>query len=170
MASSLQQMLRRFPRHGEVRWIGLSPGRKQPIQVVDEVLCQVGTGLEGDRHARSGRGKRQVTLVQHEHLAVVEALAGQPVSPADLRRNLVVSGINLWALKDRVFRVGEALLQGTGPCAPCNRMEANLGPGGYNAMRGHGGITASVLEAGWIRTGDTVVFVDGDGDPSLTEP
>jgi MOSC domain-containing protein YiiM len=108
--------------------------------------------------------------VQHEHLAVVSALVGREVHGRDLRRNLVVSGINLWALKDRVFRVGEALLQGTGPCAPCNRMESNLGEGGYNAMRGHGGITASVLEAGWIRVGDAVEFVDGDGDDSLTQP
>jgi MOSC domain-containing protein YiiM len=163
-------MLRSFPRPGAVEWIGLSPGRKQPIVEVDGVLCEVGTGLKGDRHALSGRGKRQVTLVQHEHLAVVSALVGREVHGRDLRRNLVVSGINLWALKDRVFRVGEALLQGTGPCAPCNRMESNLGEGGYNAMRGHGGITASVLEAGWIRVGDAVEFVDGDGDDSLTQP
>ena len=151
-------------------WIGCSPARKAPIDEVDEVFVRVGTGLDGDRHAQSGRGKRQVTLIQVEHLAVVQALTGKEVAFRDLRRNLAVSGINVWALKDRIFRVGEALLEGTGPCAPCNRMEENLGPGGYNAMRGHGGITARVLEEGWVRRGDPVVFVDGDGDPSLTQP
>ena len=163
-------MLRTFPRQGRVEWLGRSPGRREPIDVVDHVRVEVGTGIEGDRHAKSGRGKRQVTLVQHEHLATVSALVGRPVGPEEIRRNVVVSGINVWALKDRVFRVGTVLLKGTGPCAPCSRMEENLGAGGYNAMRGHGGITASVLEAGDIAVGDGVVFVEGDGDPSLTEP
>jgi len=163
-------MLRAFPRQGRVIWLGRSPGRKQPIQALERVRVEVGTGIEGDWHASSGRGRRQVTLIQHEHLAVVSSLVGRAIRPEAIRRNVVVAGINVWALQDRVFRVGGVILQGTGPCAPCNRMEESLGPGGYNAMRGHGGITASVLEAGAIQVGDAVVFLDGDGDPSLTEP
>ena len=163
-------MLRTFPREGRVVWLGRSPGRKQPIDVVETVDVELRTGIVGDRHATRGRGKRQVTLIQQEHLAAVSALMGREVLPSEVRRNIVVSGINVWALKDRVFRVGTTVLQGTGPCAPCSRMEENLGPGGYNAMRGHGGITASVVEAGTIRIGDVVRFVDGDGDPTLTEP
>jgi MOSC domain-containing protein YiiM len=101
--------------------------------------------------------KRQVTLIQHEHLAVIAALLGHAVPPELLRRNVVVSGVNLIGLKNRRFRIGTALLEGSGPCDPCSRMEENLGPGGYNAMRGHGGITARVVIAGTIRPGDDVV-------------
>jgi MOSC domain-containing protein YiiM len=147
-----------LPRAGRLEWIGLSPARCAPIEVVGSAMIQAGTGLEGDHHARSGRSKRQVTLIQAEHLPVVAALLGRDsVPPELLRRNLVVSGINLLALKERRFRIGEVLLEGSGPCAPCSRMEWNLGPGGYNAMRGHGGVTAVVLEGGTVRVGDPVV-------------
>ncbi len=72
----------------------------------------------------------------------------------------MVSGINLRALKDRRFQVGEAVLEATDDCHPCSRMEAILGPGGYNAVRGHGGITARVVEGGAVRIGDAVTALD----------
>ena len=68
----------------------------------------------------------------------------------------VVRGLNLIALKGVRFHLGSALLEGTGACHPCSRMEQTLGPGGYNAMRGHGGITAVVLEDGDVTLGDTL--------------
>jgi MOSC domain-containing protein YiiM len=73
-----------------------------------------------------------------------------------LRRNLVVTGINLIALKDKQFHVGGALLEYTGLCHPCSAMEATFGAGGYNAVRGHGGITARIIETGVIAVGDSI--------------
>ena len=123
--------------------------------------ARVGSGLDGDHHAKRGKpSKREVTLIQAEHLAAAASLTHQGAVTPDLtRRNIVVSGINLLALKDRRFQIGAAILEATGPCEPCSRMEENLGPGGYNAMRGHGGITARVVESGAIRVGDEVRFV-----------
>jgi MOSC domain-containing protein YiiM len=149
-----------LPQVGRVVWIGLSPARRAEMVAVNEVLARVGTGLEGDHHAQSGASKREVTLIQQEHLAVVANLLGMHrVAPFWVRRNIVVAGINLMALAKARFEIGDALLEGTGPCPPCSRMEENLGTGGYNAMRGHGGITTRVLREGTIRVGDRVAFL-----------
>jgi MOSC domain-containing protein YiiM len=141
-------------RPGEVVWIGLRPGRRQDLVSVVEADLDPTFGLAGD-HGRSRT--RQVTLIAAEHLGAIAAYLGRTdVPPALLRRNIVVRGINLHALKDRTFRLGSALLQATGDCHPCSRMEEILGPGGYNAVRGHGGITARVLAAGQVRLGDPI--------------
>ncbi len=133
---------------------------------VDATTALAGIGLAHDRLGRRGEAElstRQVTLIQAEHLPVIAQLARvEAVDPLALRRNLVVSGINLLALKNAKLRIGEAvLLEVVGPCAPCSRMEEAVGPGGYAAMRGHGGMTARVLEGGPLAVGDAVVALQG---------
>ncbi|PHP29577.1 MOSC domain-containing protein [Limimaricola cinnabarinus] len=123
------------------------------MRAVDSVGIEA-DGLQGD-HARPG--KRAVTLIQAEHLPVIAALSGlDAVAPETLRRNIVVSGLNLTAARHRLLRVGSAVLRFSVPCAPCSRMEAALGPGGYNAMRGHGGWCMEVVEPGRAGLGDAV--------------
>lgn len=152
MSDELDRLVARFAAEGRVRWIGLRPGRRVPVRAVAAASVRP-HGLDGDR--RTSPGKRAVTLIQAEHLPAIAALAGlDTVAPELLRRNLAVSGINLLALRKATFRIGSAVLRGTGPCAPCSRMEEALGPGGFNAMRGHGGITAEVVEPGEIAVGD----------------
>ncbi len=154
--SPLAQLMANLPQRGRVDWIGLRPSRTQPMQVVDEAEATPGGGLAGDRYS-GGNGKRGVTLIQAEHLPAIAALCGHDrVAPATLRRNLVVSGIPLIALKGRRFRIGEVELEGTAPCDPCSRMEDALGVGGYNAMRGHGGLCARIVRGGIVHVGDEV--------------
>ncbi|MFZ2754563.1 MAG: MOSC domain-containing protein [Lysobacteraceae bacterium] len=158
--SELHRLMTQFPRVGQVRWIGLRPARNVPMRAVDSAEAVTGRGLLGDRYA-SASGKRGITLIQAEHLPAIAALVGlDAVETGALRRNLVVSGIPLIALKGRRFRIGDVLCEGTAPCEPCSRMEAVLGPGGYNAMRGHGGLCARVLQGGTLRVGDAVTWIE----------
>jgi MOSC domain-containing protein YiiM len=163
----LRALTRQFPRAGVLHSIFLRPGRREPVLSVQSAHALAGRGLEGDRSALPGKpegDKRQVTLIQAEHLPVIAALAGMAeVRPSDLRRNLVVSGLNLLAAKalfndqPMVLRIGPVVLEVSGPCEPCSRMDEVLGPGGYNVLRGHGGLTARVLTGGYLRSGDAVV-------------
>lgn len=153
--STIARLEKSLPQTGRLDWIGLRPAREADMTVAETAQVTAADGLVGDRGVSA---KRAVTLIQAEHLSVIAALLGKnhPIHPQLVRRNLVVSGINLLALRHRRFRIGGAILEGTAPCAPCSKMEAALGPGGWNAMRGHGGLYAAVVEGGEISVGDPV--------------
>ena len=159
--SPLKILLNTLPQIGRVDWLGVRPARDVPMQVLEQVQILEDKGLDGDRFSGRAGNPRQVTLIQKEHLNVIGGcLNRDAVPPALLRRNIVVSGINLLALKDKRFQIGGAVLEFSGLCHPCSKMERLLGTGGYNAMRGHGGITARVYKAGLVRLDDTVSFID----------
>lgn len=185
---TIHQLRATFPRPGRLEWIGLREARRGPVRSVPEAELHPLVGLIGDHGKQApgrlraitgepgeaavpvsappilgGPGRRQVTLLQAEHLPVIAALMGlEEATPEMLRRNLLVSGLPLLALKDARFRVGEVVLEATGECHPCSRMEETLGEGGYNAVRGHGGLTARVISGGIVRLGDPVTPLGGE--------
>ncbi len=154
---TIKELQNSLPQVGKIRWIGLRSAKRGEVESVQTVEVKAGTGLVGD-HYHKKDGKRQVTFIQAEHLEGVRKILGKDeLDPALTRRNIVVEGINLLALKDCRFQIGdEVILETTGDCHPCSRMEENFGPGGYNAMRGHGGITTKVVQGGTIQVGDEV--------------
>lgn len=149
-----------FIKPGEVTWISIRPEKGKPVQVLTETVAQTGGLLNDHSNKGNAESKRQVTLIQYEHLAAAASFLGlDEFDPSMARRNIVVKGLNLAALSGRKFTIGEAILEMTGSCPPCHKMEENLGKGGYNAMRGHGGITCRVIKEGKIKTGDIVTVV-----------
>lgn len=170
---NIKDLFNVFPRPGRVEWLGIRPQRREAVEVVQQIEVSPKKGILND-HYSGQSGNRHVTLIQAEHLPVVAALTGRAqLEPGVLRRNVVVSGLSLLALKDQTVQIGEAILQVTGQCHPCSKMETALGPGGYNAMRGHGGLTAKILRGGLIRVGDAVTVltpsVVSASDPDRTK-
>ena len=150
----IQKLMTLYPKPGKLIAISIRVQRLEPLKLVDTVKAIENRGLEGDR---SKGGNRQVTLIQKEHVDAVASILGKDLLDFTLtRRNLLVVGINLLSLKGKRFQIGEATLEYTGECHPCSRMEEALGTGGYNAMRGHGGITVKIIVSGEIKTGDVV--------------
>jgi MOSC domain-containing protein YiiM len=155
---TLKQLIQNLPQKGRVEWIGVRPEKRKKMNVLQQVRV-LETGLEGDHYA--GRsGNRSITLIQAEHIDnIASFLHLDKIDPLELRRNIVVSGINLQALKEHEFKIGTAMLQMTGLCHPCSRMEETFGKGGYNAVRGHGGINARVILPGKIKLHDRVEVI-----------
>ena len=175
----LRALTQRFAHDGRLDAIYLRPDRGIAAVAVPTVEAIAGRGLSGDRGAArvpiaAGSGKRQVTLLQAEHVALIAAWIGRAqLDPALLRRNLVISGLNLAAARSPFadqslyLRIGrDVVLAITGECAPCSKMETALGVGGYNALRGHGGVTARIVTGGLLTLGDTVHVERGDAEPA----
>ncbi len=169
--NTLRDLITRMATQGRVEAVVVRTERNKSAEVVDAAKAEPGLGLMGDRRAKNKRTdkasrKRELTLIQAEHLPLIARWCGmENIEAARLRRNLAISGVNLLAMKSPFadvrleWQIGnEVCIEVTGPCDPCSKMEAELGSGGYNAMRGHGGMTAMIVSGGIIRVGDVVIL------------
>ncbi|MBC7696732.1 MAG: MOSC domain-containing protein [Bacteroidia bacterium] len=166
---TLPSISQTMPQIGKLEAIIVRPARHVAAIEVRRTIAIADVGLLHDRRgiaSKNGTVKasnRQVTLIQAEHIDVIAKIMRLPALEASLlRRNLVISGINLLAIKPlfkhqvHYLQIGEVLLEITGSCAPCSRMEVLLWEGGYNAVRGHGGVNARVMIGGELNVGDAV--------------
>lgn len=143
---------------GRVVFITVRPKRSAPVKHLNAVMAIKDKGLEGDYYGRAGN--RQVTLIQIEDIKDVAIdLTKDNIDVGLTRRNIVVEGIDLLSLKGQYFKIGDATLQYTGICEPCNKMNKTLGPGGFEAMKNRGGITAKVITEGKINVGDVITLI-----------
>ncbi|WP_347331058.1 MOSC domain-containing protein [Marinimicrobium locisalis] len=155
---------------GRLEWIGLRSERRGTVLVAETALAVEGQGLEGDhRMSKTPGSARQVTLISREFIeAICRHTGHSSIDPALLRRNLVISGMNMNLLRHQRLRIGEAVLETTALCHPCSRMNEALGPGGAAAMFGYGGLCARIIQSGPLAVGDPVVrlAVSADHSPS----
>lgn len=143
---------------GRVEWIGVRPERKAPMIELTQTVAIEDRGLKGDRSAlKASKSGRQVTLITAEDIqALAMTMGREAIDPALLRRNIVVSGINLHSMRYQTLRIGDAILEVGAHCHPCSRMEKALGEGGFLAMYMRGGYCCKVMQSGLISVGDEV--------------
>ena len=146
---------------GVVEWMGIRE-KSGSIKSVQHVLAIEDLGLKGDKITLKGSKKRQVTLMQKEHISVILSLAEEKDQlkidgiQYYFKRNLLVSKCNIQNLKGKFFSIGGAKFYGTGDCKPCKKIENLLGKKMLDAMQGMGGITASVIQSGEIKINDNL--------------
>ena len=129
----------------------LKPAQGEAMRLVESVEAIADFGLRDD--ANAGRGKRQILIIERELLDEFQLPIG------DVRENITVQGIRLagMAAGTRV-RVGQALLEATLDCAPCQFIEDKR-PGLREAMKGKRGTLFRVVEGGEIRVSDKIEAV-----------
>ncbi len=153
------EKLRREVAPGKLEWIGLRTERRGEIQIVEHAQAIVGLGLEGDHRCLKTPGSaRQVTIISREYIhQIAQQLGVDFIDPAFLRRNLVISGMNMNLLRFQRLQIGDVILETSALCDPCSRMDENLGKGGAAAMFGYGGLCAKIIQGGNIAVGDAVI-------------
>ncbi len=126
-----------------------APKKHVPMEELSEARILADFGLEGCAHAQPG-GNRQVLLLDRETLEAME------LRPGILRENITTDGLNVNSLQiGQHLRVGEACLEVTMVCSPCNQME-RIRPGLRKELWGRRGMLCRVLEGGIIRPGDPI--------------
>lgn len=126
-----------------------APKKHVPMEELREARLLADFGLEGCAHAKPGIG-RQVLLVDRETLEAME------LAPGILRENITTDGLDVNSLPiGQHLRVGDARLEVTMVCTPCNQME-RIRPGVRRELWGRRGMLCRVLEGGIIRPGDSI--------------
>lgn len=134
---------------GQVAHLFLCPGSHRPMREVESATALQDAGLAGCRHARSG-SRRQVLLMDTETLEAFD------LQPGQIRENIATVGlaVNQFS-KGQRLHVGEAVLEVTGPCEPCFRMD-EIRAGLQGKLRGQRGTLCRVIQGGRIVRGDSI--------------
>ncbi len=120
-----------------------------PMQEVEQAEAIADKGFRGCVHGRRG-SKRQVLLMDSE------TLGRFGIAPGAVKENVTTVGIDFQALETgQRLRVGECLVEITGPCDPCPRMD-EIRIGLQQELRGQRGWLGKIIEAGIIRRGDRI--------------
>lgn len=153
-------------REGVLEAIYITATNGGPMQAVAQVHAVPGHGLEGDRYFVSQgaspedyKPDRQITLIEIEAVDALQKEQGIAISAAEIRRNLVLRGVQLNPLVDKKFKLGEVLLRGIRLCEPCQYLAKKTQPEVLPGLLHRGGLRAEILSDGMIRVGDTVDFI-----------
>jgi MOSC domain-containing protein YiiM len=131
---------------------GQPPG-EHPLVEVDRLECVAGRGIRGDRFFDyKDNYQGQITFFSLEVFDALRREINLPAAqPAAMRRNTIVSGLDLNVLLGAEFDIQGVRFAGAAECSPCYWMNSALGPGAEAWLKGRGGLRARILNDGVLR-------------------
>jgi MOSC domain-containing protein YiiM len=135
-----------FGHHGQ-------PAGNHPILEVNQIDCVAGRGIRGDRFFDfKADYKGQITFFSSEVLEALRRELNLPQAQASaIRRNALVSGVDLNSLVGTEFELSGVRFAGVEQCKPCYWMNSALGPGAEDWPQGRGGLRARILTDGRLQ-------------------
>jgi hypothetical protein len=129
-------------------------------ELVSAAVIRAGKGIVGDRYfGKTAHVDAAVTLMAEESLP-------QGAGLAQTRRNVLLRGVDIDSLVGSEIELdcgaGVVRLRVNRPANPCAWMDAVIGPGSRDALRGRGGVRATPLTDGELRVGPVRVEVVSD--------
>lgn len=146
--------------HNFVGHHGEEPGTS-PLIEKHRVDCVAGKGLLGDRYFNHQEDyKGQITFFSAEvfeklcaQFGIWDKLAGV------LRRNVIVSDVDLLSLIGSDFEIQDVKFHGTQHCAPCEWMDVAFASGAKEFLKDNAGLRARILTDGSIAVGDARLVI-----------
>ena len=129
----------------------------------DSIDVRAGLGVVGDRHfGQRAHVTASVTVMAAESLEYVARTLGTgPLLAADTRRNIIVRGLDIDAMRGETFSIdsghGAVTLLAHRPANPCGWMDVVLAPGAHRALRQRGGMRCEPLTSGTLLLGPAIV-------------
>lgn len=135
-----------FGHHGQ-------PAGEHPIVAVEQIECVAGRGIRGDRFFDYKENyKGQITFFAMEVLEALRREINLPsAQPQATRRNAFVRGADLNTLIGKQFEVQGVRFEGVEESKPCHWMNAALGPGAEEWLRGRAGLRCRILNDGILK-------------------
>ena len=138
---------------GSVVSMRLNVGSRKAMKEVDRARVITGQGIEGDRHLKEdgSRSRRQILLMDRE------TLGDFSLDDGIIRENITVVGMDFASLEagDRVSIGEDVVLEITGECEPCARMD-EIRSGLQHELDGRRGMLAYAENGGLISVGDVI--------------
>ena len=158
------------PGHNFVGHHGQEPDA-YPMIEVPMVECVAGRGIRGDRYFDfKDDYKGQVTFFSLDVFdQLCQTLGLGQRSPAEVRRNIIVSDVDLSELIAQDFEMQSVRFHGMEECRPCYWMNRAIAPGAEEFLKGRGGLRAKILCDGKLRSNADAIRVDAR-ESSIASP
>jgi MOSC domain-containing protein YiiM len=146
--------------HNYVGHHGKPPGTN-PIEPAERIQCVAGKGIVGDRYFDYKPDfKGQITFFDRAvYDQMIETLGSDEGSTGRMRRNVIISGVDLNTLIGQTFKIGTMIFEGVEECKPCYWMNEAVAEGALDFLINRGGLRARILTDGWLETGEAELDV-----------